>query len=336
MVEFASLKAPWRLVMPQGIYSQVQAHLFRDDHDEHGAVMTAGIAVSGRNVRLLVRELHLAVDGVDYVPGKRGYRMLKADFIASKIAHCHDQRLAYLAIHNHGGDDRVAFSADDLRSHERGYPALLDIAEGQPVGALVFAENAIAGDIWLPDGRRVELDGASVVGASLLHLSASPRPRHQGRDAMYDRQARLFGDAGQDILTRTKVWIIGLGGAASLLAEYLGRLGVGQFVLVDPDRAVVSNLPRLTGANRSDAPAWLADGRLPQWIRRVAMRFARPKVVLGRRNILRANPTARVEAIFGDFLEEDIAAKFVDCDYLFLAPTPCLRGCSSTRSCISI
>jgi hypothetical protein len=28
---------------------------------------------------------------------------------------------------------------------------------------------------------------------------------------------------------------------------------------------------------------------------------------------------ARVEAIFGDFLQADIAAKFVDCDYLFLA-----------------
>ena len=313
------MKAPWRLVLPQGIYSQLHAHLFPGDNDEHGAVITAGIAVSGRGVRLLARELHLAVDGVDYAPSKRGYRMLKADFIAAKIGHCRDQGLAYLAIHNHGGRDRVAFSADDLRSHERGYPALLDIAQGQPVGALVFAENAIAGDIWLPGEKRVELDRASVVGASLLQLAAAPRPRQPGRDAMYDRQARLFGDAGQDILAQAKVGIIGLGGAGSLLAEYLGRLGVGRFVLADPDRAAVSNLPRLTAANRGDALAWLADERLPQWMHRAAMRFARPKVVLGRRNIMRANPGARVEAVFGDFLDADIAAKFTDCDYLFLA-----------------
>jgi hypothetical protein len=64
------------LVIPQGIYSQLLAHLFPGDNDEHGAVITTGIAVSGRGVRLLARELHLAVDGVDYVPGKRGYRML--------------------------------------------------------------------------------------------------------------------------------------------------------------------------------------------------------------------------------------------------------------------
>jgi tRNA A37 threonylcarbamoyladenosine dehydratase len=49
------------------------------------------------------------------------------------------------------------------------------------------------------------------------------------------------------------------------------------------------------------------------------MQLARPKVKLARRNILRANPNALVDAIFGDFLDAEIAAKFVDCDYLFLA-----------------
>jgi hypothetical protein len=41
--------------------------------------------------------------------------------------------------------------------------------------------------------------------------------------------------------------------------------------------------------------------------------------VLARHNIRRANPSARVDAVFGNFLEADIAEKFVDCDYLFLA-----------------
>jgi len=65
--------------------------------------------------------------------------------------------------------------------------------------------------------------------------------------------------------------------------------------------------------------AWLAGESMPEWLRRLGMRLARPKVILARRNIRRANPSARVEAIFGDFLEAEIAAKVVDCDYLFLA-----------------
>jgi ThiF family len=65
--------------------------------------------------------------------------------------------------------------------------------------------------------------------------------------------------------------------------------------------------------------AWLADETNPKWLRSLAIRLAQPKVLLARRNILRANRRARVDAIFGNFLEADIAAKFIDCDYLFLA-----------------
>ena len=104
-----------------------------------------------------------------------------------------------------------------------------------------------------------------------------------------------------------------------MLAEYLGRLGVGAFALVDPDRAEPHNLPRLTGSSGFDALVWLADEKSPAWLRRLAARFARPKVAMARRNILRANASARVDAVFGNFLDPDIAAKFTDCDYLFLA-----------------
>jgi molybdopterin/thiamine biosynthesis adenylyltransferase len=319
MAKLSFVNRPWRLILPQKLYSCLHHHLFPGDGDEHGAVIAAGFTETARGVRLLARDLHLAVDGTDYVPGKRGYRMLKAGFIADRIAVCRNERLIYLALHNHAGRDHVQFSSDDRRSHERGYPALLDITNGMPVGALVFAENAIAGDIWLPGKDRVELAGASIVGGSFRLLTSTPSASPIGRNLLYDRQARLFGDAGQDILRRAKIGIIGLGGAGSLLAEYLGRLGVGEFVLVDPERAELSNLPRLTAASRFDAMTWLVDETNPKWLRRFAMRLARPKVLLARRNILRANRHARVDAVFGNFLEEDIAAKFIDCDYLFLA-----------------
>lgn len=318
MADYPSINKPWRLILPQQIYSRLHRHLFPGDGDEHGAVIVAGIAESEQSVSLLARDLHLAVDGVDYVPGKRGYRMLKSGFIADRIAHCAAERLVYLAIHNHGGRDDVGFSGDDLRSHERGYPALLDISKGMPVGALVFAENAIAGSIWLTGEHRLKLAGASVVGHSLKLLRSAP-PRPQGRSPLYDRQARLFGDAGQEVLGRAKVGIIGLGGAGSLLAEYLGRLGVGNFVLADPDRVSLSNLPRLTGATLWDAFSWFAANTKPAWMRRLALRFAKTKVALARRNILRANPRAKIDAILGDFLESEIASRFIDCDYLFLA-----------------
>ena len=303
---------PWKLTIPGELYAELQRHLFPGDGDEHGAVILAGTCESDRGLRLVAREIHLAQDGVDYVPGKRGYRMLKAEFIQSRILRARDRRLAYLAIHNHGGTDSVAFSGDDMASHERGYPALLDIARGMPVGALVFARSAVAGDLWFPGCDRAPLNHATVIGHRRQLLFPVPE-RTAAVAGMYDRQSRLFGDAGQELLRRTRVGIVGLGGAGSILAELLGRLGVGEFVLADPGKADVTNLPRLIGARRRDAV-------VPSWVPRfIADRLRRPKVRMAVRNIRHANRNARIKAMARDFLDEDVAARFTDCDFLFLA-----------------
>ncbi len=303
---------PWRLTIPAGLYAQLHRHLFPGDGDEHGAVILAGTCESDRGLRLVARELHLAKDGVDYVPGKRGYRMLKAEFIQSRILRARDRRLAYLAIHNHGGTDSVGFSGPDMASHKRGYPALLDIARGMPVGALVFARSAVAGDLWFPGCERAPLSQAAIIGHRRQLLF--PRPETKAAVVgMYDRQSRLFGDAGQKLMRRTRVGIVGLGGAGSVLAELLGRLGVGEFVLADPERAEDTNLPRLIAAQRRDAV-------VPSWLPRViAHRLKSRKVRMAARNIRRANCDAHIEAVPRNFLEDDVAARFTDCDFLFLA-----------------
>lgn len=320
MAEIALSSGPWSLTLPGSMHQFLLSQLYPGDGDEHGAVITAGIATTadGRT-RLLARELHLAIDGKDYVPGKRGYRMLKAEFIRKHITACRDQRLVYLAIHNHGGSTSVAFSRDDLNSHERGYPALLDIANGMPVGALVFAPRAIAGDIWLPNQRRVALDRAIVVGTQRTVLTPLPELADAGAASQYGRQTLLFGSRGQAILGAAKVGIIGLGGVGSLLAQYLGHLGVGQFVLIDPDRIEPTNLPRVVGATRWDARCQLLRPWLPTGLASLIATTATRKVDIAARVIRRANPTARVER-FTERLETMRATNALHgCDYIFLA-----------------
>ena len=228
------MNAPWSLDIPASLMEQLHTHLFPGDGDEHGAVIVAGVAETPRGIRLLARELVRARDGVDYVPGQRGYRMLTASFVTDQILRCAAQGLVYLAVHCHSGGEAVDFSADDLASHERGYPALLDIAYGRPVGGLVVASNAVAGDVWLPGGGRVRLSRTRVVGRPLQTLYPEP-PTRSVADGTYDRQARLFGDRGQAILGAQKVGVIGVGGAGSLIVEYLARLGVGHLVVVPRD-----------------------------------------------------------------------------------------------------
>lgn len=310
---------PWSVRMTASDYATLHKHLFPGDKDEHGAVLATGIVRTARGVRLVVRHVFLARDGVDFVPGKRGYRMLTPEFVNKKIRFCRDEGLAYLAVHNHGGHDTVGFSSDDNASHERGYPALLDIGRGIPVGALVFATGAVAGDLWTHDRARRPLDHLVIVGGTIRRLYDRPRPQATTVAAHFDRQARLFGAAGQRLLAGQKVGVIGAGGVGMILVSLLARLGVGRLVVVDPDRVDITNLPRLLEARRLDALTMLTDPRRPVWLQRIGRRFATRKVDLARRIARRAQPDMHVETIAGDIVDANVAARLRDCDVLLLA-----------------
>jgi hypothetical protein len=242
-----------RLRFARPDFDVITKHLFPGDRDEHGAVLLAGVSQAGNVPTFHVREIHLAEEGVDYVEGKIGYRALSPKFIHRLITRARDERLAYLAVHNHGSDREVGFSSIDFDSHERGYPALLQIARGMPVGALVFGLHSLQADIWCADGARRELEEAVILGNTIKRLTPSPRSGTLSGTETHDRQVRMFGKVGQGYLANCRVGIIGLGGIGSIVAEYLARLGVRGFCLVDDDRVEESNLSRIVGASVADA-----------------------------------------------------------------------------------
>ncbi len=67
----------------------------------------------------------------------------------------------------------------------------------------------------------------------------------------HDRQSFLGGMSEND-LKRTKVGVIGLGGGGSHVVQQLAHLGVGNYVLVDPDTIDETNLNRLIGGTLED------------------------------------------------------------------------------------
>jgi molybdopterin/thiamine biosynthesis adenylyltransferase len=66
-----------------------------------------------------------------------------------------------------------------------------------------------------------------------------------------DRQGFLGKDS-VSVLDGARVAIVGLGGGGSHIAQQLGHVGVGEFVLVDPDVVEDTNLNRLIGATQQD------------------------------------------------------------------------------------
>lgn len=308
-----SAAKPWTLVLSEPHYDRLYTHLFPGDGDEHGAAILAGTVETADEVRLLVRDVVLAQDGTDFVEGDRSYRQLKAAFTMPLINEAREDALVYLAIHNHGGEHSVSFSSIDRDSHRRNYPALLAITGGTPVGALVLARGAVAGSIWLRRDLQVPLHRTVIVGRNRRIIHPHPVARGVAPDSLYDRQVRLLGHEGQKRLHEMRVGVIGAGGIGLALVEHLGRVGVGHFVVADPDVVTESNLPRLIGAPR--------DAARHKWRRR-GWRFARRpmlKVELCRHVLDRMPFPVHLLAFDQPAEQPDPLRALVGCDYIFHA-----------------
>jgi hypothetical protein len=89
------------------------------------------------------------------------------------------------------------------------------------------------------------------------------------------RQSFLGADS-DNVLKSLTIGLVGLGGGGSHVAQQLAHLGVGKFVMVDPDVIEDSNLNRLVGGTAAD------------------VRKGRAKVEIARRLVLGVRPRANV------------------------------------------
>jgi molybdopterin-synthase adenylyltransferase len=114
----------------------------------------------------------------------------------------------------------------------------------------------------------------------------------------------FLGANSDEVFSQCGVAVIGLGGGGSHIAQQLAYLGVGNFVLVDPDHVEDTNLNRLVGATKKDAAK------------------ATPKTAVSRRLIRRINPHAQVLQAPKEWQEE--GRLVAGCDVVF--------GCVDTYS----
>jgi molybdopterin/thiamine biosynthesis adenylyltransferase len=86
----------------------------------------------------------------------------------------------------------------------------------------------------------------------------------------------FLGENSEHTLAGSRIAIIGLGGGGSHVAQQLAHVGVGEFVLLDPDVVEETNLNRLVGATVADVSR------------------KTPKVDVAARLITGVNPGARI------------------------------------------
>lgn len=106
----------------------------------------------------------------------------------------------------------------------------------------------------------------------------------------------FLGASSAEVLAQSCVGVIGLGGGGSHVCQQLAHVGIGNFLVVDPDRIGSTNLNRLVGGT------WLD------------VLFRRRKTKIARRQIKRVNRNAQVSAFPYQWQRRLDALK--DCDII--------------------
>lgn len=116
---------------------------------------------------------------------------------------------------------------------------------------------------------------------------------------MNERNARqgFLGATSTEVLAHARLGVVGNCGGGSHVAQQLAHVGVGHFVLIDPDVTEEPNLNRMIGSTPQDA----ADRR--------------PKTAVIERMIHAINPGAEVASL--NSLWQECALELRDCDVVF-------------------
>ncbi|MEQ8820978.1 MAG: ThiF family adenylyltransferase [Sumerlaeia bacterium] len=162
------------------------------------------------------------------------------------------------------------------------------------------------------DGRWIAVREFLIVGDALERISSHQNSgffqRNEGlSESTTARLESLLGSTSRDRLQRAVVGIVGCSGTGSPAVEALARAGVGELVLVDPQRLSPSNLERVHGSTLADVSALE-----PPY-----------KVACMARMIRAINPDCRVRSIVGNVLDDEVRDEFLRCDLIL--------GCSDTH-----
>lgn len=236
---------------------------------------------------------------------RRAFQTAAASPLAVGVVHSHPQ--GYCTLPSTLDDDMDQYFARELAAYSGSAPYCSLILQRSATGELTFTARVCDRGEWLA------VETLLSVGERIERWQSEANPDELGSGSHVfadNARARVRAVLGEPSLKRmaaSTVGIVGGSGTGSPAAHVLARGGIGGFVIVDPQRFEASNLERLHGSTWSDTQS------------------AQPpfKVKLLQDLILSINPSARITAMVGNVLQDNVLDELLRCD--------CLAGCVDTQ-----
>lgn len=232
-------------------HAELRSHLFPGDGNEAVALALCGRRAGEARHVLTVH----AIVPVPYAacPVRTPDRVTwPTDLLPPLLGKASKSGLALLKIHSHPGGWPEFSNYDDTADREL-FPSVYGwVDDDLPhASAVMLPDGRIFGRVVGADGEFTPLASVAVAGDEIRfwyphdHLAAVPE--------FALRHAQAFGGGTTSRLRRLSVAVVGCSGTGSPVVEMLARLGVGELVLVDPDRTEQKNLNRIINTTGADA-----------------------------------------------------------------------------------
>ena len=286
------------LHVPSGVYEEIEAHLLQKKADSESAgFMFVVPANPGGVTNFYVHVDWCPVPSDGFVENSSFHLELTDEFRASVIKRAHDLGASIVEFHSHLGPQPARFSPFDRRGLREFVPHVWWRLRGRPYFAVVFTHTGFDGLAWVKGPEEPQHLDAIVADDGVFEptklsslVADSPR---------YDRNARFFGQSGQDALAAANVAVVGVGGLGTHIVQQLALLGVGSLVLIDSEEVEETNRNRYVGLRQDDPVPGLL------------------KVELGRRLAGEVNPDVRVVTIAECLRSQSAFDSIIGSDYVF-------------------
>jgi len=287
-----------KLRLSQTIHAKLQQHLFPGDGLETVAVVLCGRRRSDSHHCLTAQSFVLIPNNECKVRSPNQVTW-STDSIIPLLAKATREDLAILKVHSHP-NGFPQFSALDDKSDRELFDSVFGWTDSSfPHASAIMLpdiDGTMFGRAILPDGTFQQLDSILVPGDNLCFWTAN---QIVNLPSFTQRHSQLFGVGTTQKLRKMAVAVVGCSGTGSPVIEQLARLGVGRFVLVDPDKVEEKNLNRILNSTHDDAV------------------LGRPKVEVMARAITSMGLATEVEIIPENLATPRAVTKVAECDVVF-------------------
>jgi molybdopterin/thiamine biosynthesis adenylyltransferase len=256
------------LVLTEDVWEQLRTAL-ADCHEKAGVLSARAVEGSG-DLTLLGRQLTWAAHEAYVTRAHDGLALRSTGWLPAARAAIADDCTA-IFVHTHPGGKPVFSDHDDHVDD-----SMLDAfqrfdADGR------YASLVIAGspDNPQPTARIYDNQREQTPVSKFRIIGERIQVILTGAAAIssyepFDRQIRVFGSIGQQVIASLHVAVVGAGGTGSAVAEQLTRLGVGMLTLVDDDVVTEATATRGYGITMADIGRPKADV-LAEHLRRIGL-----------------------------------------------------------------